>query len=289
MKGVDFAGSKLTSQLADKLIANGVQFVARYLGKQEWKSLTPSEVAVAKEKGLYLMSIYQDGKSSVLGGYRVGVEQATEAFMKAQSLSQPYGSAIYFAVDFDVTQSSQYDTIEQFLKGVKAVLKGKYLVGVYGEYSVIEEMAKRKAADCYWQTYAWSGGKRSTYANVYQYKNDVPFVGIMVDHNESYGNEGFWLGPAKNEDEGVSDDDMKRIENLEAKVKELESKLLEHTKIQDCPSWLKEDMKLAQELGIVSDPTGTLDFHRGVAVGMRIYKELVKRLDGGNCCYCKLD
>jgi len=44
----------------------------------------------------------------------------------------------------------------------------------------------------FWQTYAWSRGKRSAYTNIYQNKSDVKKCGVSLHLNESYGGEGIW-------------------------------------------------------------------------------------------------
>jgi len=44
-----------------------------------------------------------------------------------------------------------------------------------------------------WQTYAWSGGKVSGKAHIYQYHNGVPFDGADCDLNRSLQSEiGAW-------------------------------------------------------------------------------------------------
>ncbi len=93
-------------------------------------------------------------------------------------------------MDYDA-QPADYDAIESYLKAAGEEIPG-YVAGVYGSYTVIEEMAGRGAAGHLWQTYAWSRGLKSQAANVYQYKNDISMAGIGVDLNESFGNEGFW-------------------------------------------------------------------------------------------------
>ncbi|MDF2653047.1 MAG: hypothetical protein K0Q73_8852, partial [Paenibacillus sp.] len=68
----------------------------------------------------------------------------------------------------------------------------EYTTGVYGSYTVMEAVRNAGACSHFWQTYAWSGGKKSTFINIYQYLNDVVEHGIGVDYDESYGNEGWW-------------------------------------------------------------------------------------------------
>jgi hypothetical protein len=201
MKGVDFAGAKLTRPIAQALVDEGVQFVGRYLWGG-WKELTLEEVVIAKEYGIYIMSIAQGGKGDLLDGYAAGVRLGTKAFLAAQAKGQPFGSALFFAVDFDTTTQSELNSIGETLRGVRAALNGNYLVGVYGEAQVVDFTAKNGFSQVEFQTYAWSGGKLSEYADIYQYQNDVSFIGIQVDHNKSFGGEGFWCGPAVPENQG---------------------------------------------------------------------------------------
>jgi hypothetical protein len=196
--GVDCA-TKVTKTVADKLAANGQKFVARYVvsEKHEWKRLSPEEAKTISDAGMDILSVFESSANRSLSGFEGGRADAQTCLGEIKRLSQPKGSAMYFAVDFDVTKPEQLDAIEQYLRGAAYVLGSSYPVGVYAEYSVIEEMGKRKAAKHFWQTYAWSNGKVSKLNNLYQYKNGQTLAGITVDFNNSYGNEGFWnLRPA---------------------------------------------------------------------------------------------
>ncbi len=193
MKGIDCA-TPLTAQLAKQLAAAGIEFVVRYLVPQryEWKRLTKAEVEFIRAAGLQLASVFETSASRPAGGAVAGSVDGQEAYNEAVLIGQPLGSAIYFAVDYDA-QPKDYDAIEQYLWAAAKKVTG-YAVGVYGSYAVIEEMARRKACTHFWQTYAWSKGKKSACANIYQYKNGtkLPGVNLTLDLNESFGNEGFW-------------------------------------------------------------------------------------------------
>lgn len=191
--GIDCA-SKITKQVAEKLVASGQTFVARYLvpAKYEWKRISPEEAQILSDSGMDILSVFESTANRALDGLSGGKADALLAFEEASIVGQPKGSAIYFAVDFDVTKPIQYDIIEQYLLGAGSILGDDYHVGLYAEYSVIEEMGKRGACKHFWQTYAWSQGKLSKLANVYQFRNGQQMAGITVDMNNSFGNEGFW-------------------------------------------------------------------------------------------------
>lgn len=189
--GID-CSAHITKSVADKLVALGHTFAARYLVPSVYsKWLSPDEAKVISDAGLDILSVFETTASRCLSGAGGGRTDGAIAARCAKAVKQPEGSAIYFAVDFDVTQGVQYDKIAEYLKGCAETI-GNYAIGVYGEYSVIEEMFERGVVKHGWQTYAWSGGKRSSKANVYQFKNGQSVAGITVDLNNSFGNEGFW-------------------------------------------------------------------------------------------------
>lgn len=192
-KGIDCA-SPLTTASAKAIAAAGYSFAARYLVPEEykWKRLTRAEAEAISGAGMQIVSVFESTASRALGGDAAGKVDAGLALNEAKLIGQPIGSAIYFAVDFDVTTAAQFDIIENYLRGITSALGTSYQVGVYGEYTIVEEMFKRKACKHFWQTYAWSKGQKSKNANIFQYKNGDMVAGVSVDLNESYGNEGWW-------------------------------------------------------------------------------------------------
>jgi hypothetical protein len=195
--GIDCA-TRINATVAAGLKKAGYDFACRYLVPESYsKALLPAEVKILSDAGLDILSVYETTANRALGGHDAGIADGKAALTCAVNVKQPKGSAIYFAVDFDVTSAAHLEAIEAYLKGAASVLSSYYNVGVYGEYAVIEEMEKRGAAKHFWQTYAWSGGKKSSHANVYQYRNGETAANISVDFNNSFGNEGFWnIAPA---------------------------------------------------------------------------------------------
>jgi hypothetical protein len=198
-KGVDCA-VPLTAEKAKAMAAAGMRFACRYLvpAQYAWKRLTRAEAEAITAAGLKIVSVFQRGQKDAAGGAANGTRDGKAAYQEAKAIGQLAGTAIYFAVDFDA-QPKDYDAIEAYLRAAAKELPG-YNVGVYGSYAVVEEMARRGAAKHFWQTYAWSRGKISKCANLYQYKNGQTLAGHTVDFNESYGNEGWWdTNPQKQE------------------------------------------------------------------------------------------
>jgi hypothetical protein len=190
-KGID-CSNPLKATTAKDIAQQGYRFAARYLVPERyaWKRLTLSEAEAITAAGMQIISVFETTANRASGGTSAGQQDGAAALKEARLIGQPAGSTIYFAVDYDA-QPQDYDDIETYLQAASQEIPG-YSSGVYGSYAVIEEMAKRKACQSFWQTYAWSRGKKSTYANLYQYQNDANVSGVIVDLNDSYGGEGWW-------------------------------------------------------------------------------------------------
>ncbi|MBO9597916.1 MAG: DUF1906 domain-containing protein [Cohnella sp.] len=191
IKGIDCA-QPIPAATAKAIAAQGYRFAARYLvpAGYAWKRLTRKEAEGITAAGMTIVSVFETTANRPAGGADSGRADGQAALKEASAIGQPEGTAIYFAVDYDA-QPKDYDEIEAYLRAATKEL-GQYRTGIYGSYAVIEEMRRRGAAQHFWQTYAWSRGQKSAYANVWQHKNGVTVAGHPVDLNESYGNEGWW-------------------------------------------------------------------------------------------------
>nr|WP_216855206.1 DUF1906 domain-containing protein [Paenibacillus alba] len=188
-KGFD-CSTPLTVPTAAAFVNDGYLFVARYLVPSGFKALTKSEADVISKAGLQIVSVFETTANRALGGRSAGLADGATALQVAKQVGQPVGSCIYFAVDFDAA-STQMPTIIAYIQAASEATPA-YTTGVYGSYSVMEAVRQAGVCSHYWQTYAWSGGKKSAFIQIYQYLNDVTEHGIGIDHDESYGNEGWW-------------------------------------------------------------------------------------------------
>jgi LysM repeat protein len=191
VKAMDCA-TKLSAEKAKALYAAGIRLIGRYIGSpSSWKTLELAEVKALKDAGIKIYSIRQTTNNvASFFNYAKGVTEAKEAETWAHSINQPNGTAVYFSVDFDA-KGSALDAVKQFFKGVAVTLKD-YKVGVYGSYGVVEALSETTYTDYYFQTYAWSGGKVSKYADLFQYKNGQAIAGVTVDYNEIKDDAGEW-------------------------------------------------------------------------------------------------
>ncbi len=205
--GIDCA-TPLTATTAAAFAADGVAFACRYLVPPEYaKALTRAEAESISGAGLNIVSVWQIRGDLATMTAAQGRQDGLRAQQLAQEIGQPPGSCIYFAVDFDV-QPSQMAAVIDYIRAASEATPN-YATGVYGEHDVVEAVISAGACSRGWQTYAWSGGKRSWRAQIYQYKNGVWLHGIEVDLNTSYGNEGWW---------SLREGDDMKVEQMSAKT-----------------------------------------------------------------------
>lgn len=190
IQGFDCA-TKLTTKTATGLKNSGFEYAIRYLPTTAWKGLTKEEVKAIQDAGLKLVSIFQ--RSANFAGYFTiaqGRADGVQAKKLAESLGQPKGTAIYFAVDYDA-QPKNIGGVLAYFKGVKETLRD-YKIGVYGSYRVMNEVLQKEPVDYYWQTYAWSYGKIADHIHFRQYKNGVTVAGVQLDRNNIKNTPGAW-------------------------------------------------------------------------------------------------
>lgn len=247
VKGIDCA-SPLTARTAEAIKAAGYEFAGRYLvpaeGSMKWKALTRAEAMAVTGAGVRLLTVWETTADRARGGMAAGAVDGAKAVKLAGSMGIPKGAAIYFAVDYDARERD-FGAIEEYLRGARAQLDGEWRIGVYGSYRVIEAMAERGAADCFWQCVAWSGGKKSGRRNVYQAQFGQSCAGVAIDVNECEDMEkaGIWTyGDTFN---GEDDDmDVNRFKELWLEMrKELQD--------NDAHDWSRDAREWAVSEGIV--------------------------------------
>ncbi|RYM06526.1 DUF1906 domain-containing protein [Sporolactobacillus sp. THM7-7] len=190
VKAIDCA-TKLTKNSAEKLKRAGIEAVGRYLGDPaSWKTLTASEAEAILSSGLGIFSIWETNPTRRTYFTRSqGREDARRAAHYAELIGQPRKTAIYFTVDYDARPGDMKQITAYFrtLNELK-----HYKIGVYGSYSVIETLHRANLAEFFFQTYAWSGGKRSGQAHLYQHRNGTTVAGIYADLDKILRPAGIW-------------------------------------------------------------------------------------------------
>jgi len=170
----------------------GYAFVLRYVPYPGGggKGLTADEIVDLRSHGLDIGLVYESTAGRMFDGYPAGEYDAHRCLVAEAKLGLPPSMAYYFACDVD-TQPAMLDLIDDYLRGCASVLGGER-VGVYGEYDVVKHCSVARTATWFWQTYAWSGGRRFPANHLYQYLNGQTLNGGAVDYDEAYGDAGLW-------------------------------------------------------------------------------------------------
>lgn len=234
--GVDTA-ARLTAVKARQIRSEGYEFVGRYLvpeaGSLRYKALTKGEAEAVTAAGLKLLTVWETTAERAKGGAAAGASDGARALGCAREIAMPASGIIYFAVDFGA-QSSDMDAIEAYLTAARRNT-AEYEIGVYGPYSVIEEMARRGACKAFWQCVGWSYGKKSEHMNVYQaqWGKIVAGVGVDIDECADMDAAGIW----DYEEENMTGEQIYR-------------KLNEYLAGQPAPDWAREELAEAVTMGI---------------------------------------
>jgi len=180
-EGVDYAWGRPG---ASALKAAGKTFAARYLSHStSGKNLTHAEAVALSNAGIWLVVVWETGANRALDGHTAGAQDARDALAQAKACGMPNDRPIYFAVDFDAS-SGQKTAILNYFRGVASVI-GTARTGMYGGYYPIKWAFDAGVIHWGWQTYAWSGGRWDSRAQLRQYSNDHVIGGVGLDYDRS--------------------------------------------------------------------------------------------------------
>lgn len=149
----------LSASQAKTLKSLGYTHVGRYLTGTVGtnyvpKFLTFDEIQNIESAGLKVVPIYQDGGyyPDYFIGNRQGVHDAKMAILAAKTIGVPSGTTIYFAVDYDFTESEVYELIVNYFEKIRYVFNSSfndknYKVGIYASRQACSIMNSRLLAD----------------------------------------------------------------------------------------------------------------------------------------------
>lgn len=150
----------------------GYKGAVRYLGGSASKQLTKAEAVSLHAAGLAILLVFEGAANRASTGHANGAVDAKTARAKASALGYPGTLPLFFAVDYDASASAVAD----YFAGVKSVLGDR--AGIYGGIGVMGIDVAWK-----WQTAAWSGGKLSPQAHLYQRAKAVGKLPSGCDQN----------------------------------------------------------------------------------------------------------
>jgi len=177
---LDYSAGRLS---AATIKAAGHVGVIRYIGTPgRGKNITRAEYLDLTRNGVGVALVYENRAGDANGGFSAGVSAGRAARADADSIGWPRDRPIHFAIDSDQVTSLDFDRVAHYLDGAASILGDMAQVGVYGEFDVIERNVGSHARYG-WQTVAWSGGRISKKAALYQRLGQIYVGGIQVDVN----------------------------------------------------------------------------------------------------------
>ncbi|MDA8440498.1 MAG: DUF1906 domain-containing protein [Propionibacterium sp.] len=152
------------------IVSSGAAGVMRYLSHTPAKNLSAGERDALHAAGLAVGLVWEtDGVTT--GGAGVGASHAQQANAQADALGYPVDCPIFYATDHDYDPAA----VAGYYLGVASA--GGRPWGVYGGIRVVDGVA----APYSWQTAAWSAGRISDRAHIYQRVGGAPIPGIDVN------------------------------------------------------------------------------------------------------------
>ena len=179
---------------ATALFARGVRAVIRYYtsSMSSGKLLRPDEARALGEAGLGIAVVYQ-----VMQNQRIHFSQAhgTTAGRNAwryamETIGQPAGSAIYFAVDYDASTQDVEQAIVPYFEAARAQLRPgdlmkSYRIGVYGSGRVCGRLLDLGLVDLAWLAAptGWAGYQAFRNSERWVLRQDlhISMEGVPVD------------------------------------------------------------------------------------------------------------
>lgn len=155
---------------AAALKGQGFDFVMRYYSNNASKNLSLGEARALSQAGLQIGVVWET--AGTWPGFftrEQGLADGAAAFrIVREVIQQPYGSGMYFAVDYDPAQADLDGAISNYFTGVHAALyvgaegQPSYQVGVYGSGLCCATLAERGIASLSWlsQSTSFAGSKQ---------------------------------------------------------------------------------------------------------------------------------
>jgi hypothetical protein len=192
-KGVDYSVARPAPGL---LHLNGYRFAVRYLATNpahpSAKSLTKAEYVSLVAAGVAVPVVFESYAQRALGGFAAGVADAKTATASLAAMGLiDVDRPVYFAIDFQPSNSTEFETVMAYIHGAASV-RGAKRVGVYGSWAVVKGCLDRGLCAWAWQTRAWSrynGVFRwDTRAHIRQ-TGSATVGGSSVDINYAYASD----------------------------------------------------------------------------------------------------
>jgi hypothetical protein len=139
--------------------AAGYAGVVRYLSLDADKNLSPAERDGLLTAGQSITLVWETEATRAGEGFAAGAMDCRAAEAQARALGYPASCPIFYAVDFGAAPA----LVLPYFTGVASA--ATFPVGIYGSARVVEGVS---VAPWKWQAAAWSAGRVSPLAHLYQ-------------------------------------------------------------------------------------------------------------------------
>jgi hypothetical protein len=185
-----------TTPYIQDLKNDGIKTVIRYYANQgSWKLFTPAEAAALANGGFQLMVVFEYKADSSYFNETQGQKDGERVLVCANDIGQPAESAIYFAVDYDATESDLNNLIIPYFRGVQqafAAAGNPYKIGAYGSGFTINGLKNNGNCEYRWlaESTGWAGFQESIKNGTYELRQieattiDTSSGPISIDSNE---------------------------------------------------------------------------------------------------------
>ncbi len=169
-----------------RLKANGVTGIIRYCDRfSAWKQIKPPEAHAIAQAGLELGLVYEH--TATPSGEGLGYDDAAYCKAIASSLGMPHGAGVYFAVDYDPSQSTVRSNIIPYFRGIQRAFSGTgFRVGVYGSGLTCRLLKETHLVELTWPTCSRGFTESRIYVasrawDIWQVECDTSLAGLDVD------------------------------------------------------------------------------------------------------------
>lgn len=198
VSGCDTA-TTLDASKIQALANKGMTFVGRYLPGSNYP-ITVAEKNLLLSKNFSIVSIWEKGSPTSVSYFSSsrGTSDAKQAILGATSIGQPSSTPIYFAVDYDASESDINGNIDDYITAIIAEFNRQnnpYKVGLYGSGAVLEHFRSRIIFTMLACSRAWRGTTAYSRFYIRQYtpttitSNSGSF---QIDENDAYIFAGAW-------------------------------------------------------------------------------------------------
>jgi len=138
-----------------------------YVSPNPAKNLTADVWAACRDTGILIGLVRESTAGRALEGQAGGAADGQAAEDQANTVGYPVDAVLFFAVDQDTT-AADYPAIQGYAEAFNEGTRRP--VGSYGETDVIDHFVTPgvQPVRYVWQTAAWSDGRLSAEANLYQ-------------------------------------------------------------------------------------------------------------------------